>query len=618
MSLDREALLGKHFNLQGGDVLPGGILAKSKRIVEANLGGGIIVTPGAGNRGEVAAVERAEKQVIGHVFQDDRINLRQRESIAKAILAGDYTVGEARAARGDAALLSPHLAAVRDLDVTRGEGLLRRHGMKKPRFLQIVSAPAPVLVATASAVLQHEQQKRRSKAKKTGFFLFNQYLPEEERPIYAERGCGTLEHSDYLDQRASMLQQSKLDVVKRCKEEAALCKELAAREKRRDQDAKEKKHQLRNQIRDFRQLVLQRLTERADPLQGKIMRALTDKTARALMEQYRGFTMTVDAIITLLGTSLGRDIGRSAEASGPAQNVRVAARAESVSQSMEKALESRACYSNEYPLEGRKFGSRAASRTRPISPPPAMDEAGASNTRAPSRSMSPSWNAPSPSLRRRGSGFTILPRTDRVNSRGGQDNVVSEDPQDLLFMNDSFGSGEDAVAQRAIASVMDEMRGDGTLPSLQPERVISDTQLERLGTNEATFDSIAREVRYQKNKKMQKEQADRIQTMNLTPSSQEVDIEMGFLPKDQVERITNPGDLHFPKALKTAPSSEPTPPYKSYHEKQLVIAQGIAAGSGLALWTGPRKAGVSPSFRPKSSPGSGNKIPNSRNLQMLS
>ena len=652
--VDREALLGKHYKIdRGEDRLPGSILSSSKRIVEANVGGGI-PTPADGKRagaGSVDAVDAAEKQMLGQVFQDERINLRQRESIAKAILAGEYTLGEPRDARGVQGGFQGHpLAAVRDLDISRGEGLLRRHGMKKPRFLQVVSAPAPVLVATASAVLQHEQQKRRSKAKKTAYFLFNQYLPEEERPIYPDRGTPAL-HSEFFDQRASMLQQSKLDLVKRCKEEAALCKELAAREKRRDQDAKEKKHQVRNQIRDFRLLVLQRLTERADPLQGKIMRALTDKTALDIMEHYRGFTMTVDAIITLLGTSLGRDVActraNNNNNNSPNNNNTNNNNHHNnnnntytgASESMERAMEKGAPFSNEYPLGGRSFGSRAASRPRPITPPPAMatptgpDEVPISSSgkpRAPPRSWSPSWNAPSPTVRRLGSGFTMhLARTgSRSGSRGRQADAVDgittslllEQPGELC-MTDSFASKvnvettEDAVAQRAIASLIDEMKGDGTLPSLQPERVLTDMQLERLGTNEATFDLIAREVRYQRSKKMkQKEERENKATLDMhdVESGFHLRLESGFATAtdldrrthlDEIERITNPGELHFPCALKTTPSYEPTTPYKSYSEKQLVMAQGIAAGSGLALWTGPRQKPWTPSIRPKSSPG---------------
>jgi hypothetical protein len=210
------------------------------------------------------------------------------------------------------------------------------------------------------------------------------------------------------------------------------------------------------------------------------------------------------------------------------------------------------------------------------------------------------------------------------------------------LLSDSIATttdGEDLDTHKAIASLIDEMRGQGTLPSLQPERVLSDKQLERLGKNQATIDAIAREIKWQRKQKAQKKQSspshndagvalqDDQQPNNIPNSAGDqglpnaalfaagweipnMDVEMGFqqrpisegdfkaistlsianraTPSNEIERITNPGEIKIPRALKTSKQTDPVEPYKSWDEKQNILNRGLAAGSGLALWTGPR------------------------------
>ena len=624
---DREKILAKHYDLQQG-VLPADVLSKSRKIMKAASGTGIATPSSSGlEAAEAPSIEGANNLVIEQVFMDERINLRQKESIAKSILAGEYSMG-IPTNRGAP---NTRIAAAHDLDLARGVGLLRRHVMAKPRFMEVVSTQAPIIVVNVNDVLLQEQAKRRSNARKTGYFLFNQYLPEEERPIYKER-VGSQDVG--MHYRAEMVQLAKQNAVKKCKEGLTLCKVLAESERRRDKDFKERRREIRKKIEDFRHKVLERLTEQAHPLKGRIMRSLTDKMALALMEHYRGFIMSVDAIISLIGTSLGKessnnnghsqqhqqypddnhnttssrnDIKHVLEATNAAWGSCLSQPKESVSRSMEMAMEIMP-YSNEYPLNGRSFGSRAASRPRPSTPIPAIS--------VPEDSLlppkSPSWNAPSPTLRRLGSGFTVslVPVVPvALAMRGVAAAAATEDASPL--MTDSIMSMQDERDQQAlrvIDALIEEMKFGGTLPSLQPEKIMSDRQLERLGTNEATFDSIAREVKFQKSKKAREQAASMIAPWQSRLDEKEgresetldLDIEMGYMPRpasglafvtearatpqNQIERITDPGELKIPRSLKTRTMLQPESPYKTWDH-------GVAAGSGLQLWSGPRAPG---------------------------
>lgn len=650
--IDRESLLKKHYNLDSA--IPSVVAVDAIHIAKLSEGLGIaptqqirIATSSADRELEMANIN-----LIGQVFKDQRINLRQRENIAKSILKGDYRVGSATQ-RPDGTRPG-NVTAVHDLDLARGVGLLHRHRMKKPRFIEIDGNQASIPILDPSEELLKAQAKRRSKGKKSaGFFLFNAYVPEEEVPIRPGKSEQSLEKSRSMSQfshsKGGMLRDSKRLSLEKCKSNEEVLSAQANREKRRSSEEMEGKRLLRKKIEEFRCKVLERLEEKSDPLKSTIMRSLSDKVALSVMERYRGFTMSIDAIISLIGSSLG--------ASVDPRDVRVVGQLSEVGHeppsyqespkevAMEKILKEMP-YSGEYPLVGRSFGSRAASRPAPAAVPEVIPTE-ESHIPSPPRISSPlgrSWNANNPQLKRLGAGFSIFPRTgdnvarmDEDEAEGGRPLVgklstmhqwnMMSDSLDLSLIGD-----RDTCAQRAIDALIDEMKGQGTLPSLQPERVISDRQIERLGTHDATFDSIAREVKWQKQKKLQKQQQEQAQTaqshwiqsrqVSAQTSAEaaefiaagweapNMDIELGFQPRpisdtnfaaisaksiatrstpsSDIERITGPEDIKIPIALKTKHQADPVAPFKNRDEMQHMLSQALPAGVGLALWSGNR------------------------------
>ena len=349
-------------------------------------------------------------------------------------------------------------------------------------------------------------------------------------------------------------------------------------------------------------------------------------------------------------------------------------------------------FGSDYPLNGRSFGSRAASRPRPVAATPIIsdegrrgggedrDDGGEERLSSPNRGRSKGWNANTPSLKRLGSGFNVYsagldpltgrerasslspPRSPSPQQReDGQEGRRSRGhhAKDDANFSDSIMSTE-----KAINVLIQEMKAQGTLPSMQPEKVISDRQIERLASNEATFDSIAREIKWQRQKKLQqkekekekeKEETTFVTSLPLIPPSPshqqqhqqqqqqksfsdsqqleasfgalDLDVEMGFQPRPasagdfkaitainatsrrtpthEIERITHPSEARIPRQLKTTPVAPgiPVEPYASWDEKQKVAAQGIPAGVGLSLWSGSRKGKALPTNRLKTPEG---------------
>ena len=706
-ALPRERTLEKRYGSLDALPLPWSVQSGASRLAKLSEGAGI-ATPASpppqqqhqhpgGRSGEDGSA------LIEQVFKDERINLTQKENIARSILRGDFDVGDSTA-RPDGTRPG-RIAAVHDLDLARGEGLLRRHKMKKPRFIELDGSQAPILLANPSDLIAQEQAKRRSKERKTGFFLFNQYLPEEKAPIRPGKSQQSLEQSksmsDFAQVKAALILETKLNAVKKVREEVGSLSEKAAAEKRRFQEKMEQKKELRKKIEQLRSKVFDRLTEKKDPLAGRIIRALDDKLALAIMQHYKGFTMSADAVIALVGTSLGavydskdaaviRILEETESAEGGQSPVLVGrpysanAAPFSAGKNLEQVFE-KMPFTSEYPMNGRTFGSRATHRTRPETPPPVLaveggPDATTANSPAPAskRSSSPpngrGWNANTPSLQRKGAGFNVYSRGDPLTGKelagselrlqsgvGGRDNNNSRQGESEFPIQTTFGGGlisdsivstadggggeEIAAAHRAIDAIIDEMRGQGTLPSMQPERVLSDKQLEKLGTHETTLDSIAREIKWQRQKKSQKLRLAGTgvdtQTFTLTAGSEQqppsntllsmtdgssggsvagqattqwsmpnLSLELGFQPRpisesnyaainansianrptpsDMVERITNAGEIKVPRQLKTKTQSEPLDPFGSWDVRQKILSRGIPAGVGLPLWTGSR------------------------------
>jgi len=252
----------------------------------------------------------AERQTIGRVFKDDRINLQQREQIAKSILDGDYksvvrdgNKNNNNANRGK----DDGLREVFDRDLTRGIAQLNRHRMQKPSFLVAVAKPAPIRFADPSMLLEHEISKKVNQtASKRIYTWAGQIIKESDRPVtIVKSNYEQLVQEKWLREKKKMLLQSKYEFVAKFKAESKFKMELAKAAKRTALSQSEEKNEMIHNVVTFRTKLREFLEARKDPMTGNILRFVDNKVAQDILEKYRGFTMTIDAVVGLIGQTLG-------------------------------------------------------------------------------------------------------------------------------------------------------------------------------------------------------------------------------------------------------------------------------------------------------------------------
>jgi hypothetical protein len=78
--------------------------------------------------------------------------------------------------------------------------------------------------------------------------------------------------------------------------------------KKQQDDLFEKKIQIKKKLNEFRKKLYEYLLERKDPMMGTIMRCVDESMVYHFMHTYQGFTMSIEAILAILGNSLGTSI----------------------------------------------------------------------------------------------------------------------------------------------------------------------------------------------------------------------------------------------------------------------------------------------------------------------
>jgi len=129
---------------------------------------------------------------------------------------------------------------------------------------------------------------------------------------------------------------------------------------------------------------------------------------------------------------------------------------------------------------------------------------------------------------------------------------------------------------KSILAVHNQMVVEGSLPSLQPERALSEDQLIRMGSEKNgvnnVVDDILRKRQWESRRTQQKVSAIEL----FVPTSK----------KDITEKIAPLTGIKAPRALKTSefdPKDLPRSPYKDGNEMGKIMAYGIPSGAGLPI-----------------------------------
>ena len=218
-------------------------------------------------------------------------------------------------------------------------------------------------------------------------------------------------------------------------------------------------------------------------MMGMIMRCVDDSMAHYFMEKYKGCTMSIDAVIHIIGQSLGSDALPAAyiapdavfqDIDNPHVNKGFGVRSE------------QAITSESSPSE-QSEGGFYMRRESPSEPRLLPWNSGIGLTAAGAKVVGAGFRA-GPCPRPASPGMRALPPV--TNARSQRSNSVD------LSITPSLKDAVDAVRGQLIM--------EGLLPSQQPEKILSDDQLRLIASRQSNFDSIAAAIKKQ-NERLRRE-----------------------------------------------------------------------------------------------------------------
>ena len=322
--IDKETALATAYKLSGE--LPIDLRQWTKKKQDRSLGG-IPAENNAQKSGHITQdpeIERVineineEKSKIEAIFKGKHANLSYRETVARNILAGTYT----SSSRGDTPN-SPHplpdngvyVKHEFEKDLIRGTARVNRARMKPEAFLSTNGVQAPIFLVEPRLVLLYEQEKTVRRIKTPGggpkartFAFGGQSLDEQLKPINIPNSKEELDRilnaKFVMDKKKMWLRSRQLHIERGKKEledariQAQLAKKSHAQRMRGLQERK-------RYVDEFRSKLKTHLEVTKDPMMGTIMRYVNEKVAWNILQQYKGFTMSMKAIVGLVGQTLG-------------------------------------------------------------------------------------------------------------------------------------------------------------------------------------------------------------------------------------------------------------------------------------------------------------------------
>lgn len=181
--------------------------------------------------------------------------------------------------------------------------------MAKNNFLQLKSEAVPIKELNVTEEIKKYRSKKDFSV--TGGFTWgNDYIsPVPE--VYNVKNKTELNkknlHSQRIASVARAQMESKKAAISRNIEEVKNIRIESMKQKEYIKNINSKKLEDKKKIEDLRQKILERLKDKHDPMLGPIMRCIDDALLFHFMEQFKGYSMSVDAVIALIGKSLGSD-----------------------------------------------------------------------------------------------------------------------------------------------------------------------------------------------------------------------------------------------------------------------------------------------------------------------
>ena len=332
----KEQLLATKYKLDQNDGNLPVELRKWSHKKQSRISGGIPVNNDDVDDQSMALSEgeilwQRQETAVRNIFTDPRISTNEREVIAKALLEGNFSIDNnsySKDTHGDMhqegksdveyithADGTRHLLKkVYEKDLIRGEANVHRARMRKPNFLEAQGVQAPIILVDPRMVQYYEQQKTKmqlqspSKGKKGVYTWAGQTLTEKAIPdtiSSSKEYFDQIKNEHFMREKKKMLISAKHRELLRAKAMIATTKKLNDHSKQQEKDRKANIGLKREYINNFRTKLKQHLVKTENPMMGTIMKYVNDKIAWSILQSYKGYTMSMAAVVGLIGQTLG-------------------------------------------------------------------------------------------------------------------------------------------------------------------------------------------------------------------------------------------------------------------------------------------------------------------------
>lgn len=342
------------------------------------------------------------------------------------------------------------------------------------------------------------------------FFWGKQCIEAEDNLIFPKPNTDyNLEGRGVMEQRNKAAAAFKLEAIQKQKMEMNELKREAERISNFEKESFDKRLRIKKSAREFRKMLLKKLKDKNDPYLSDFARCITEEAVTEFLEKYKGYSMSLHAIMSLLGSPIGDikdnpinsademlvgafkgDLSMSFAAyhrdRSPPKVIKID---DPLQQWLAKlddgdgdgdgdAITANRSGSNLSPvIVVRKFGSGFQFQPGKTNNSSVLTKK--SNSRD-KRMMSSSSSSGELS---RAEGADILAQLSGHNLLGSH---ADHSSNSFLVLND-----EDDIAIHAVKS---QLIIEHTLPSIQPYRILTDDQISRLGGNKHEFEKIMKEM----------------------------------------------------------------------------------------------------------------------------
>jgi hypothetical protein len=253
---------------------------------------------------------RKKDAFLRTLFNDTKLNHRQKEHMAANILIGKAD----ESTRGP--VFSQGSPAPRSIPISPGrvgniltDGHRQRHGYNH-RSVELVGGSVDIQVASAKELRKKEVKRRHDEQTKPGGYTWaNEYIPA--LPPYKLSAPRTFEGVqpsanrefivDAISQHNAVKAKKNADQVRNLKATAMQEKSLFGDDLLREVSIKKKLSKFRRKLHVY-------LQGKGDAQRGDIMRCIDEETIYTFMENFKGYSMSPDVILSLLGASLGSNL----------------------------------------------------------------------------------------------------------------------------------------------------------------------------------------------------------------------------------------------------------------------------------------------------------------------